>query len=166
MQCKKCKKRPVYCKKRQLCRICYQAERLKNLKEFEPKGPYSKKYRSRFKVSASGRDPFIGLREMTFIKNYFVHSNWAPQPCTFHLEGFNYTPDFYDGDKNVFIEVAGTRQAYYSNRKKYKKFQELFPLIVLEVRSEDGTLILDDLEGKTKLMNSKVSSQEQFIEKT
>ena len=79
--------------------------------------------------------------EMEFIKIFFNHKNWIYEPAMFKSNGFRYTPDFYDGERNVFIEVAGTRQAFSDNKEKYIQFREIFPKITLEVRNTKGTLI-------------------------
>jgi len=44
---------------------------------------------------------------------------------------------FYDGERNIFIEVSGSRQAYHANKDKYRLFRELFPLISLEIRKSN-----------------------------
>ena len=59
----------------------------------------------------------------------------------FRLSNCKYDPDFYDGERNVFIEVAGTGQAYYANLKKYLEFVKIFPKINFEVRKPTGELI-------------------------
>ena len=80
-------------------------------------------------------------RELEFVKNYFKHSNWIYHPASFNLCGESYSPDFYDGERNMFIEVAGTRQAYSSNKHKYKLMSEIFPKIKFEVRKTDGKIL-------------------------
>lgn len=77
-------------------------------------------------------------REVEFVKNYFTHKNWIHHPATFNLNYTAYTPDFYDGENNVFIEMVGTRQAYHRNKDKYISFEKVFPLIKLEIRKTNG----------------------------
>jgi hypothetical protein len=139
--CIKCEKKPVKIRKRQLCTLCYSRfrrnrnlERInKKIKEWgEPITPITKIKHQHF-------------REMMFIKNYFTHNNWQHQPVMFRLNGEKYNPDFYDGERNIFIEVAGSRQAYEQNKKKYDQMKILFPKIRFEIRTPDGrSLIIDD----------------------
>jgi len=131
--CIKCKKLPVHIKKRGLCRKCYSAERKKN-------GPFLKGVKGHSYTGASKKGHKIN-REFEFIKNYFNHNNWAYQPCLFRMGSEKYTPDFYDGERNVFIEVAGTRQAYSQNKEKYAMFNKTYPKIMLEIRSPTGELL-------------------------
>lgn len=124
--CIKCKKNPVLVKRRGLCRRCY-----------------SLWYRQTGKQNAVNG---IYRREVEFIKNFFTHNNWYYSPVIFRANGFRYIPDFYDNERNVFIEVVGTRQAFENNHKKYIKFGETFPCLKLEVRKISGDLI--DLSDK------------------
>lgn len=137
--CIECHERPVYIKKRSLCSRCYQALKQKESRmahrQFEDLS-----YRTQTKI--------IHAREIEFIKNYFHHTNWVYQPTLFRLNGLHYSPDFYDAKRNVFIEVAGTRQAYHKNKEKYKAFQEAFPLIIFEIRKSDGLLLSEDTKQK------------------
>lgn len=133
--CVICKKRSVLIKKRQLCMLCYQRER-KKVGSFYDK-ELAESYGSKAKVKH--------VREMKFIKNYFNYpNNWVYQPANFHLNGSSYAPDFYDSERNVFIEVSGTRQAYHINKEKYKLFRETFPKIVLEIRKTSGELVNEE----------------------
>jgi len=78
---------------------------------------------------------------------YLVYA-WIYQPALFRLNGYRYTPDFYDGEREVFIEVSGTRQAFYNNREKYRLFIKTFPGIKFEIRRPNGDLIpLTETEG-------------------
>lgn len=52
-----------------------------------------------------------------------------------------YSPDFYDGNRNVFIEVIGSRQAYDQNKEKYDLMKKIFPKIKFEIRTPDGALL-------------------------
>lgn len=72
------------------------------------------------------------------------------------MKDFKYEPDFYDCDRNVFIEVAGTRQAFEANREKYHEFIKAFPQLNFEIRRTDGSLI--NLTDKNKFgKNRKIS---------
>lgn len=63
------------------------------------------------------------------------------RPGLFRINGESYSPDFYDGETNTFIEVTGTKQAYSKNKEKYKKFKELYPKINFEIRNPQGQII-------------------------
>lgn len=114
--CIRCQIRPIFIKKAGLCKNCYQWE------------------------WNTGRKKLFS-REMEFIKNFFTHNNWIYSPTIFRLGDVKYEPDFYDNERNVFIEVAGTRQAYKANQQKYLDFIKIFPLIKFEVRKHTGELI-------------------------
>lgn len=127
--CIKCKKRPVYIKSRGLCQSCV------SLFYYERRGQ-NKSEPSRYnKVRFS--------KEMDFVKNFFHHNNWMYQPAYFRLNGGGYHPDFYDGERKVFIEVAGTRQAFHENRVKYEQFIKKYPKIDFEIRYSTGELLKD-----------------------
>ena len=127
--CIRCGKKPIAIKKRKLCRACYQKEYHKN--------GLSPKERT-----------VTHFREMDFIKNFFTHVNWIYEPVTFRLNEERYTPDFYDAERNFFIEVVGTKQAYHQNKKKYQLFKRLYPKINFEIRTSDGE-ILKEKENST-----------------
>ena len=127
--CINCKENAIQIKCRKLCRKCYMKLRLEKKGGIPDRNwmiPYS--------------------REIEFIKNYFTHKNWFYHPVIFRMNGFRYEPDFYDNERNVFIEVAGTRQAYHENLEKYKVFVDSFPHFNLEVRHINGNLI--DINAK------------------
>ena len=94
------------------------------------------------------------LAEIEFVKNYFTHKNWVYQPACFHLGERKYTPDFYDGERNVFIEIVGTTQAFYSNKDKYLLFKELFPRIILEFRDKNGEICFFEKDNNIKPVKS------------
>ena len=143
--CIKCKTSPVYIKKRGLCKKCYSVAYQKQRK---------------------GENASVGMLhyweirhggEVEFVKNFFDHKDWIYQPATFRLNGTIYHPDFYDGERNVFIEVAGTRQAFHANLEKYQQFIKTFPRIKFEVRYTTGELIpLSETEkGKYRVPNKR-----------
>jgi len=127
--CISCKVKPIQNKKRKLCLSCYQ--KLRITEDCSPK-----------MITKSVFKKIIYKAEMEFIKNFFTNNNkWIYEPVNFKLGDCSYTPDFYDSNRNVFIEVVGTRQAYSENKEKYKKLVELFPKIKFEIRNEKGELI-------------------------
>lgn len=77
----------------------------------------------------------INKREQEFLdtvadksKTYIEHPRW------FKLNsGTKYMPDFYCKDDDEYIEVAGTRQAYFANRYKYEQFQKEYPEIKFNI---------------------------------
>ena len=129
MKCKECEKRDVKIKKHKLCLPCYQRMRSEARRNRDTFYSHSAKQRIRFP------------NEMVFVRNFFDHKNWIYVPATFNLGCKTYTPDFYDGERDVFIEVAGTAQAFYNNRESYRSFVLAYPKIKFEVRLPDGQLI-------------------------
>lgn len=137
--CIDCKKRPILNKKRKLCGCCYQRLRMNVGRLLSPDG-YPHDSRTQKKYS--------NQREVDFIKNYFTHSNWIYHPAFFKMDGESYSPDFYDAEKNVFIEVSGSRQAYHQNKEKYEKFKRYYPQLKFEIRNPNGDLISDLPKGQ------------------
>ena len=132
--CISCHERPIEIAKWRRCLRCYQSYRKKK----GMKGRDNTKERTVAYPS-----------EIDFIKSYFTHNNWQYHPAFFRLNGGSYEPDFYDGERNVFIEVAGTRQAFHQNLEKYREFLNTFPMLKFEVRNAKGGLIaISDLRGK------------------
>lgn len=118
-KCIRCKTNIIYVKKRKLCRQCYGHERY---------------------CGRKGTSYIYHCSEVEFIKNFFSHKNWLYHPVIFRLDGFNYEPDFYDGERNIFIEVVGTKQAFSANFEKYKLFVKTFPHIKYEIRNTLGEI--------------------------
>lgn len=123
--CMKCKSRPKWNKERGLCNPCYQQWRRRRIKQA-----------GNLLVEAPRYDS-----EIDFIKNFFTHNNWLYHPAIFKINGFRYEPDFYDKERNVFIEVAGTKQAFHTNLERYRQFIKACPKINFEVRHSTGELI-------------------------
>lgn len=131
--CIECHKEKILIKSRKLCLKCA----------------------ARFYKTRQGKSPLSGYRqnkvenraEVEFIKNYFTHNNWIFHPGCFRLNDVLYHPDFYDGERNIFIEVSGTQSAFYVNRAKYNEFLKMFPKINFEVRTEKGTVIPISIEN-------------------
>jgi len=118
--CINCKTKPVFIQKRRLCKECYRLF-------------YNNKLLQPLKNTR-----IYHVSEIEFIKTFFKHQNWIYHPAIFRLNGVNYEPDFYDGERNIFIEVSATRQAFYANFEKYKLFIKTYPNIQFEVRDEQG----------------------------
>lgn len=126
--------------KRGLCRLCYQKLRRKT-------GPFLKDNPERLLTPSTSKQHQHG-REIEFIRSYFDHDNWIYQPASFRFDNELYSPDFYDGKRNVFIEVSGTRQAYHDNKEKYNKFRNTFPKIALEIRKSNGEILNEESRDK------------------
>ena len=130
--CIACHEKPIEVKKRQLCKSCY-------MREYRTGG---------FEVLPPKKD-IEHEREMEFMKNFFEDADdYVYEPAFFNLKTTRYTPDFYDIDRNIFIEVVGTREAYRQNKHKYELFRHYYPSLVLELRAPCGELI--DEEPKNK----------------
>ena len=140
--CKSCGEREVHNKKRGLCMRCYQYERStgKQRGKLEPPENGNRGNIDGIKIPTT--------REANFIENYFTHDDWTYEPAIFYLHGPRYIPDFYDKKENVFIEVCGSRQAYHQNKGKYLLFNEYFPGLKLEIRTEDGGLLSEKNNGE------------------
>jgi hypothetical protein len=79
--------------------------------------------------------------EKHFAEVFFGENrNWFFHPKTFVLNGMRYTPDFYDVNRNTYIEVVGTRQAYHQNKAKYELIRILYPDVSLEIRNYTGEI--------------------------
>jgi hypothetical protein len=138
--CSMCNKREAKIKKRQLCWNCYNKVRRQN-------GPFMQS--EGYQMNTQVVNNVEHKREIYFIKNYFKHLNWIYEPAIFKLgDGITYTPDFYDGERGVYIEVAGTKTAYSHNRHKYQRFRELYPNFQLEVRKIDGSILDESTDRK------------------
>lgn len=127
--CIECNKKPVYNKKRKLCLSCYT--------ELQRSGadisPLNTDHRTKTKNRIA--------REMDFVKNYFTHQDWIYHPALFRFDSEKYSPDFYDAKTNTFIEVVGTRQAYFQNKDKYTLFKKYYSKIKFEIRFSNGELL-------------------------
>ena len=127
--CSKCNINPIHVKKRKLCSVCYQRW-------------FSKQRRKgKYKNIPIRERRILNTAEIDFSKDFFDHKNWIYQPATFRFNSDIYQPDFYDGERNIFIEVIGTRQTFDNNKEKYKKFIEIYPKINFEIRHANGDLI-------------------------
>jgi len=136
--CIECHERPIEIKKRQLCTYCYRRLRYRGLLP---------------EIKSHNFGELVQLkihheREMEFVKNYFTHSNWIPQPARFRFNNSHYEPDFYDVEKDVWIEVAGSRQRYHAMKPTYDLFRQMFPHLNFEIRKPTGELLNEDSRDK------------------
>ena len=135
--CLECGKAPVYIKKRGLCRACAN-------KYYRDHQVFPKKERNVFwrkKPPPKAIDKIQHKAELKFVSNYFKHNKWIYEPATFRFNGKRYTPDFYDKEREIFIEVVGSRQSYHQNKERYEAFLISFPGIRLEIRTPDGNIL-------------------------
>lgn len=122
MLCIKCNSHPVYSKKYLLCGRCYGQRMSKSIR--------------------GKRSKIAVVSEVEFAKRYFTHKNWICQPATFRLNiNTTYRPDFYDGVRNVFIEVSSCLGAFTQSYIKVSKVRQVFPAIKFEFRNILGELI-------------------------
>ena len=128
--CINCNIKPIYIKKRKLCKKCYGGFYRHTIKGAGFKWK-KKTYSEKIFYSS----------EIEFSKNFFDHKNWIYHPVMFRLNGTTYQPDFYDGERNVFIEVVGSRSAFQNNKHKYIDFMKIFPKINFEIMLVSGEII-------------------------
>jgi hypothetical protein len=124
--CILCKTNMIQIKKRGLCKKCYSRE-------------YNLENVNIYRTSYNNKN-IKHLSEIEFIKNFFKNDRWIYQPVVFRIEKDIYNPDFYDIDRNVFIEVSSCNQAYKANEHKYNLIKKLYPKINFEIRSINGEI--------------------------
>jgi len=137
--CTKCKAKPIFIKKRGLCEACYMAWYKEHGPVFSKNNPPK---------SRGVLKKIHHLSELEFVKNYFTHNNWYYECAKFKSDGISYTPDFYDGERDTFIELVGSRQGYDQRKQKIEWFKETFPKISLEIRTPNGELINQQTNGR------------------
>jgi hypothetical protein len=135
--CVECGEKPVAIKKRGLCARCYQKIRRGQIKDVFL-APITKLQFAQHDAN----------REMDFVKTFFTHKNWIHHPANFKFNGETYTPDFYDGERNVFIEVVGSHQAFHQNKYKYELMEKYYPKISFEIRKYTGNILERDKNGR------------------
>lgn len=79
--------------------------------------------------------------ERFFAENFFKHDKWISQPKPIDFGEYTYRPDFYDEERDMYIEVAGTKQAFYQNKAKYIKAIEVLGNESFEIRDTAGRLV-------------------------
>lgn len=133
--CTQCQKKLVAVKKWGLCISCYnrmKATSNRNKKPFD-------------QLIKSEQDVIYGIHqsEIIFIQNFLGGKKWYYEPAKFYVIDSWYIPDFYEIERNVFIEVIGTNQAFETNKHKYIAFKKLYPNIKLEIRKFDTCEIVE-----------------------
>ena len=63
---------------------------------------------------------------------------WEYPSRKFQMGKTSYRPDFFLPDEDIYIEVVGTRQAYFANKEKIAKFRELYPNVKLFIYDHKG----------------------------
>jgi hypothetical protein len=132
--CIKCYKRPIHNKKRKLCKSCYSALQSSMRRKGES-------LLDKNNLCSATIQKHENRGELEFVRNFFNHKNWLHEPARFVLNGTTYTPDFYDQERNTWIEVSATKQAYFGNKRKYDLFREIFPELNFEIRRPDGEIL-------------------------
>ncbi|WP_302554104.1 hypothetical protein [uncultured Bilophila sp.] len=79
--------------------------------------------------------------ERFFAENFFKHDKWISQPKPIDLGEYTYRPDFYDEEREIYIELVGTKQAFYQNKAKYVKTIEVLGKEKFEIRDIAGRLV-------------------------
>lgn len=120
-RCRKCQSEKIQIKKRCLCRKCNQ--KYMNLRE-------------KFIVIKSERE---------FYKNYPEPKNLIYHNTRFGFNNFTYEPDFYDFERDVFIEVFSTFEIYKQYKHRTKLFKKYFPNILIEFRYPNGLVIPESI---------------------
>ena len=154
--CVECGKRPIQNKKRKLCLTCYQRLRANGKLQTLPGRVPLKPAKTDLNPRTISKQEREG--EFEFVRTFFNHNNWIHQPALFHFNGKKYTPDFYDAERNVWIEVSRTRQAYSANREKYQLFRQYYPLLTFEIRKPNGEL-LDETKPLFPQLNGKPTGE-------
>lgn len=67
------------------------------------------------------------------------HPGMPYHPANFYFNGTKYSPDFYDPVRNVFFEVAATRQAFHQIKNKINEMKKHFPRVLIRVVNPDGS---------------------------
>lgn len=81
------------------------------------------------------------VNERFFAENFFKHDKWVSQPKPIDLGEYTYRPDFYDEERDMYIEVVGTKQAFYQNKFKYLKTIKIIGSEKFEIRDIAGRII-------------------------
>jgi hypothetical protein len=102
-------------------------------------------------------------REVRFAATFFGDKPFLYTPATFKLppgsDRATYTPDFYDVTRDVWIEVVGSRQAYFSSKGSYKSFHAMYPNLKFEIRAFTGEIYTKQNEDVTPQEISQHSEQ-------
>ena len=78
-------------------------------------------------------------REKQFSKLLDKHNIAWQFPCKrFKLRATTYRPDFYLPEKDIYIEVVGSRQAFHLNKYKFVEFLKLYPTIKFKIADWKG----------------------------
>lgn len=136
--CLDCNKEEIKVKKWKLCKRCYQRKYTKGA--LYGGLPFSASLERKCKPTQMR---ILIDREFEFVRNFFSHDEWIRHPCVLRLSdnGSRYEPDFYDAKRNVFIEVAGTRQGWDQRKDKLESAMKRYPKLNFEARKVSGEQI-------------------------
>lgn len=95
----------------------------------------------------------MNKREIQFVNTFFNGREYGiPKFFKLNRNGMTrYTPDVYDIDRDTYIEVVGSRQAYHRNKKRYKTFRECYPNVKFEIRHCTGELYVESKKARETL---------------
>ena len=92
----------------------------------------------------------MNKREIQFVNTFFNGREYRKaKSFKLNRDGMvRYTPDVYDVERDTYIEIVGSRQAYHANKEKYKMFRQCYPNIKFEIRHYTGQLHSDQLHSE------------------
>ena len=131
--CPYCKKRPI--KKKQTCGhyVCqyyyhkdYVKKQRKKRKLFYDRN--KKDYMRNYMFEKRKNNKIIiNIKEKLFADLLDTQGRkWIYHPMGFKLNDNRYAPDFYLPEEDLYIEIVGSKQAYYYNRKKLVEFKSIY----------------------------------------
>lgn len=78
----------------------------------------------------------------TLMERKGIRVEWIGRNGTrFQLNGTTYRPDFKVVGTQEYVEVVGTRQSFFAQRRKYQMFRALYPHLTLKIVKPDGSEI-------------------------
>jgi len=85
--------------------------------------------------------PPVIKAEYDFAENYCGSDSLLHHNATFKFNGLRYTPDFYDVDRDVFIEVVASFVEYKSIKLRTSMFKKYYPNLGFEIRYPNGEVV-------------------------
>jgi hypothetical protein len=144
--CPYCKIRPLIDTKTCGDVNCQYEHHLEYQREYHKKYSKSpcekKRWLAQYYKKRESRIMKLNFRERIFAAKLTKDGRkWKAQPVGFHFAGVYYRPDFYLPEEDLYIEVVGTKTAYYNNRHKYELFKLHFPNIKFSIVDYIGNSI-------------------------
>ena len=128
--CIKCGKEPIHIKKRGLGRKCYNAL-VRTLR------------RAHTSLKSTGCDDGVieFERHLQFAAAFLGTRPFLYRPARFRLGGSrSHTPSFYDVERDTWVDVVCTRQAYHIAKGHYEALRLRYPHLKFELRRPDGSV--------------------------